>query len=297
MRYGSNKKREFDMKSRLTGCLIGLTTALMLMVGDNAWAASFVIGMHNTMVFQDAEVLVDHDGSGGVSAGDTVWGVLEVQLIKPTRDREQIGGDFWIMGGDRGGPDEISGYFAADVVDVKPIYGRSAALITYGPPADDPNGILESDEVIRFYSDYRTINYDVSSQSLGLASATDGRHIWSIGLSPTTGEDGVNGYWYSLLPLHAAEPGMGYIGPQYMCLPSAEGYWFRAGFGTHDNREVQPVELWSNAELFRVHPVTDREHFHFVSTEPAVVTPIGPSFPLLISGLLMLAGWRRFTAR
>ena len=254
-----------------------------------------VLDEYNSLFFENVEVLIDRDGDGMVSVGDTFWGVLNVQNVKaPVDVSGQFGPNIWMQGGAMGPPAEITGYFATDVVNILPVghpdnpYGE--ALIEMGPVAGDPNNILSPGEVIRIFEDSAN-NFNNSTQALGLLTATDGTHIWSLGLGPSTDGDSSGGYYYSLTPV--TPPGSGDVGIAYAGLnfmqPNGDLFdvvndpnddWSTWDFVNHQaSGNGLDVEIWFNSEIFQVKPITDTVYFHFGSNDPAVYKPVEEVVP------------------
>jgi hypothetical protein len=280
------------------GVVISLATVMMFVAEASAMP---IVSGYEGLFFENAEVWLDKDGSQTISVGDTFWGVTNTQNIKgPTDASGQIGPNIWFQAA--GTPKEITGYFATDVVATIPGGGGTTDLIIFGLPASDPNGKLAAGQLVQIYED-TVNNFNNSSQALGLATATDGTPLWSLGMGPSTDGDSSGGYWYSLAPIIlplVSNVGESYAGLNYI-LPGGSSF-----MAIDDPNEVfanQLVEFWLNSEIFRVsaagggfvNPFADGGVFHFGSNDPAVFHPVPePATMLLLgSGLLGLAGLGR----
>jgi hypothetical protein len=158
-----------------------------------------VLGSYNGLFFNNAEVLIDKDGSGDISVGDIFWGVFQVQQIKAPSDIfGQTGPSIWFPGGGIYSPVEITGYFATEVKAVyppgnpappnHPISTGSAtvATIILGPVSADPNNILDTStgEVVRLFED-TILDFNDATQGSALATSTNGTLLWSFGTGPS----------------------------------------------------------------------------------------------------------------
>lgn len=307
------RKEVKEMMKRMMLLLPAVLALSLMLYAPQVLAYPMVTGSYNGLFFNDAEVLLDKTGPGEVSIGDTFWGVAQIQSIKnaygdPTG---QTGPTIWALGGVLGPPQEITAYFATDVIDIglpsapltigglpnNPISIGSATIATIilGPPAIDPKGILGPGAVMNIYQD-ATMDYDDSTQALALATAaTNPDNILHsvLGLS--------GGYWYTLAPV--VPPGSGDVGESFAGLN-----YISSPFGTlliNDPNEDYSsgagvpgglnVDLFFNAELFQLNPITDTTHMHFGSNDPAVQFPIPePSSLLLLgAGLIGIAAFGR----
>ncbi len=126
------------------------------------------------------------------------WGVMTVNdiLYSKTDPTAQTGSSLPYS--------EISAYFVLEVDQVKENDPNDATddVIIFGAPTYDPNQILDvsTGEVIRVYED-PTPDFDNTNVSTGVASATNGTVLWSLGFNPSTDGDSTGGYWYSLAPI------------------------------------------------------------------------------------------------
>lgn len=248
--------------------LLVLTTIVVLLFTVKAYAFPVVYDAYNGLFFNNAEVLLDKDVSGTVSVGDTFWGTVQLQNIKAPSDLTgQTGPTFW----NSSPTDEITGYFATDVLQVyNPGAVGGASLTDYtivlGPATTDPNGILASDEVMRIYAD-NVQNYNDASQALALSTATDGTLQSSFGM--------LGGYWYTLAPV--VPPGAGDVGQSYAGLNYVIKPWNTTKI--NDPNETYgslDVDMFFNSELGSLGNFNGPNSgtlMHFWSDDPGVYLP------------------------
>jgi len=288
-----------------------LLLVLMLMLGvGTVYAYPIATGSYNGLFFDNAEVLLDNDGTGSISIGDTFWGTAQIQTIKDANGdiSGNTGSLIWAVGGGLGAPAEITAYFATDVVDIglpgAPLTvlgninhptvaaGGTNAYIVLGPAAIDPNSILVGGEVFRIYQD-TNVDYNDGSQATALATATDGALHSTLGMS--------GGYWYSIAPavppgIAGTPLGISYAGLNYISVPFFTGV-------INDPNE----SFWNlNVDMFFNSEIGDLANFggpnaatlmHYLSNDPAVQLPIPEhaTFLLIGAGLLGVAALRRKT--
>jgi len=268
-------------------CVTSLIAAAVIFTSVSAFAFPYYANEYNGVFFRNSEVLVDNDQSGTVSTGDVFWGVMSVQnIVAPTNIFGQTGPNIWQTGSV---PQEITGYFATEVVGVVDQGGGLSTIVFSAAGANDPNGLLVGGEAVLIYEG-NTVNYNDSTQALGLSTATDGSLAFSLGFAD------MSNYWYTpnlpgsaiTAPGTAGPVGVSYAGLDFIQLPA---------FGFDDvndpNESVvnTDVNFWFNSEIFDfgVFGTADgRTDFHFGSNDPAVFFPVPePStFVLLGAGIL-----------
>jgi hypothetical protein len=275
------------------------------LLAASAGVGAFPTGRDNPytgIFFENAENLVDNDQNGQVSVGDQFYGILNVQNIKDaTSESGQFGPNIWSPGAD---PAEITGYFATEVIDVLApaehgIAGESNPAIVLGPTAD-PNGYLASGEVMRWYED-TNINYNNSTVSTGLSTATDGDLYASLGM----GDEDT--YWYSLAsqtpPGSGNDVGDSFLGLDFVINPFSN---MRDVNDPNENFEDGDVQMFANTELFQEAPLgatndSGQRLWEFGSNDPAVISVPSPApialFGLGLLGLAFFAGRRPFANR
>lgn len=193
-----------------------LALGCLLLMGVVAQAIPSVPNNYNGLFFTNDEVWVDMDqdgqsvanpGANTVTVGDVFWGTLKLnQISAPTNNVGQGGPQIWGPGAT---PDEITGYFATEVVSV---IGNTIIFKPLSSAALDPNGILTAAEVadgvvIKMYEDNSGGfgNYNATTQGQAVSTATDGTLLWSLtmynnamtvsGIQPITTASA--GYWFS----------------------------------------------------------------------------------------------------
>lgn len=295
---GNFKCKEVKKMKKIAIFTLLFVTMVLPVVITDAFADPYplVPDAYNGLFFNNAEVLLDNDGDGAVSVGDTFWGTVQLNQIKgPTGPEGQAGPSIWFPGGGFGIA-EVTGYFATDVVAVyapgtlappnHPLSASSATLATIilGTPAVDPNGILSAGEILRIY-EQNVVNYDDSSQALALSTGTDGVLTQILGLT--------GGYWYTLAPL--VPPGAGDVGESFaglnflmplgaftMINDPNEDYSSNAGVVGGLN-----VGLFFNSELISFGTFgtpAGAIQMHFGSNDPAVVKPIPEPSTIMLLG-------------
>ncbi len=284
-----------------------------------ASAIPLVGGGYEGLYFNNSETFINTDnsydpttGNPTVTTGDIFWGIYNLQNIKaPTDPSGSIGPEIWSSGA--GQPQEITGYFVSQIVNVIPGGGPGGVtdLLVFGPSSYDPNGILDTTkgEVFRIYED-TTKNYNDSTQALGLATATDGKLVWSFGMGPSTDGDSTGGYWYSFAPQVIPNTLYQQIGTSYAGFnfdpitvgsnTTPDGTNFIAINDPNENIANQNVELWFNSEILQVYNIGDTDAngnalFEFSSNDPAVLYPVPEPTTMLLfgSGLIGLVGLGR----
>lgn len=195
-----------------------LALGCLLIMGAVAQAIPYAPGSFNGVFFTNDEVWVDMDndglstanpGANTVTIGDVFWGTLKMnQISAPTNNVGQGGAQIWGPGAT---PDEITGYFATQVVGITN-GGNTVVFAPLSNAALDPNGILTAAEiadgvVIKIYEDNSGGfgNYNATTQGSAVSTATDGSLLWTLsmydnatapsGINPTTTAN--SGYWFS----------------------------------------------------------------------------------------------------
>lgn len=282
-----------------------------------AQAIPAVPNNYNGLFFTNDEVWIDRDqdgqginGGNTVTAGDVFWGTLKLnQISGPTNNIGQGGPQIWGPGAT---PNEISGYFAAEVAAVVniPVVGPR---IIFKPLASiaDPNGIISAAEiadgvVIKMYEDNSGGfgNYNASTQGQAVSTATDGSLLWTLtmyndagttsGISPITTADA--GYWFSNAnPDPFSLVNTNVLGDSFAGVNVVTNNSSIAKFGLVTDPNVSPTiwnHFWFNSELI-VNSTALNNGFqlgstlpmHFFSNDPGVYFPIPEPTTLALFGL------------
>ena len=303
------------MKRSLWKCL---AVMFVLVYSSSAFAFDLVTNAYNGSGFRNSEILLNSNGefyddeTHQLTVGDIFCGVLDVtSVVGPSNEYGQTGSDIW-----DGSNNEVTGYFATQITQILPLGAADPGnpTIVMGPVQNDPFGILNTQvgEVIRLFEDPQN-NYDDSTQNLAFSTATDGTHLWSLGLGASEDGDSPGGYWYTVGPVNP--PTQGDIGQSYAGLnfisnagpaPTPGGSQFKAINDPNENFSSLLItgaagngldaDVWFNSELFAMgNNITDQINMHFGSNDPAVVhpVPVPGVIWLLGSGLAGLLGFRR----
>jgi hypothetical protein len=303
-----------EMKKIFCQCVVSL---FILALTTSAMAVSMISvpNEYNALGFRVSEIVLDQNGNfytdptHVIGQGDIFCGVLDVtSLVAPTNNYGIGGPNVWP------GTYEVSGYYAGQVDYVMsttngPILVMKA--LTGNTGSEDPFSILDTTagEVLRMFYD-ETIDFDDSTQALAFSTATDGTHMFSLGMGSSTDSDSLGGYWYTVLPTGAGTDGddigtqgkmgthyagMNFIGADDATPPSGRDFvaindpsetlssTLVAGAGS----EGADVEIWFNAQIYEIdHDFTDTVLMHLGGGDPGVFFPK----PIPIPGAIWLLG-------
>lgn len=272
-----------------------LALGCLLILGTVAQAIPVQNGVYNGLYFENSEVWLDSGprGPDGIlSVGDVLWGTLALNGVKGGTDSDgQSGTTIWSIGGGLNPPKEITGYFISQVVGFVD-QGGGVGTFIFSTPSSDPNGIISNAELaagvtLKIYED-DAVDYNTSTQSNAVSTATDGSLLWSLTLGNTgivNSASADTGYWFSnavINPFNAPQSQLGDSFAGVNVLVNNSGI---AKFGlVNDPNESafdSDVHIWFNSELsvlqsgllnnFKVGP---NEPMHFFSNDPGVYFPI-----------------------
>jgi hypothetical protein len=286
-------------------------------MGVTAQAIPFVPGDYNGLFFTNDEVWIDRDndqqgvnGGNTVTAGDVFWGTLKLnQISGPTNNIGQGGPQIWGPGAN---PDEITGYFAAEVAAVVnvPVFGPRIIFKPLAAVAD-PNGIISAAEiadgvVIKIYEDNSGGfgNYNATTQGSAVTTATDGSLLWTLSMyDNATAPSGIAinksanaGYWFSNAnPDPASLINTNVLGDSFAGVNVVANNSSISKFGLVTDPNVSPTvfnHFWFNAELIvnsaaliNGFTLGRDQPMHFFSNDPGVYFPIPEPGTLALFGL------------
>lgn len=184
--------RNISTVARTVGTIAALVAAGTLAGVQAAHATPvFAYGALNNVNFGAAQNIVDTDRSGTLSAGDLVYGIVNVTRVTSG------GSTLWDANNVPGpGVDSFSGYYLGAVQSVTALPNPWAAAVTLGAASVDPNGIMSAADlaahaVSKLFIDTGTPFETNGSVADDIAKATDGAPWITLGFS--------GGYWNALL--------------------------------------------------------------------------------------------------
>ncbi len=299
------------MKTRMKklGLLTAVFALALFLYSLPAKAVPVIDAGANSLFFTNVENWIDEDDSGDISAGDTFYGILNVQNIS------NGGSDIWgtdNVGGD-GTIDTLTGYFLTTVTGVNVHGGLGGDVhISLGAATADPNGVLtaadlSSGVVLKMFVDDTSVGgpgtayttNDAGGAAGDIANATDGS-VWA------TLNVGPNGYWYTHAPVVPPTNVGAAIGESWFGLDFVVNNTGWTYLAIDDPLESEAgaggialVEMYGTSNINVNDPaITGGDNWGYTSQDPSVVvTPEPGTLLLLGSGLLGGALLRRRRAR
>lgn len=290
--------------SRLFG-LAAVAAALAIALAVPAQAVVLQGDAYNNAYFQNAETVINTDGSTkyglpSLTAGDVVYGILNVQNVTFNPANADGGTLIWQQDSLLPGLDTFTGYFAHVIALVSPFPVAPGVDLLFGniddvysvisAPVADPNGILLPGEVMRLYTDAGTAYTDNAGGGFAadILNATDSPLWASLGTA--------GGYWYSLVTL-VEVPGASMVGETYAGLNfmiNNTGYNWALINDPDESAWNLNVQMFFNSELLATDPSAN---WGMASNDPARGFPSAIPEPttvlLLGAGLVGLGLWGR----
>ena len=165
--------------------------SLGMCIGPASATPILAPGSVNQLSFNLSQNFLDVDGSGTISNGDLLYGIVNVTRISAN------GVTIWNANNVPGSPiDSLSGYYMFAINSVTPLPSPWVAAFSMGAASFDPNGVFSASDlaahtIVKLFADNSTAYDTGGSVSDGISKATDGT-LWAA-----LGIDG--GYWDALL--------------------------------------------------------------------------------------------------